>query len=57
MNKGRLLRVIGSVFDAEFEPAQIPAVFHAVQVVGNLGDGRSSLLVRCSSTLGRAVSG
>jgi F-type H+-transporting ATPase subunit beta len=32
MNTGRLVQVIGSVFDAKFSPEQVPAIFNALEV-------------------------
>jgi len=44
MNKGRVVQVIGSIFDAEFFGDQLPRIFNAVKVVGH-HDGRSFELV------------
>jgi len=53
MNKGRLIQVMGSVFDAEFEPEHVPAVFNAVEVHGDLGDGRTVLAGEVQQHLGQ----
>ena len=37
MNKGKVIQVIGSVFDAKFAPEQVPAVYNAIEVQGNFG--------------------
>jgi F-type H+-transporting ATPase subunit beta len=44
MNKGRVVQVIGSTFDAEFFGDQLPWIFNAVKVVGQ-HEGRSFELV------------
>ena len=43
MNKGTLIQIIGSVFDARFEPEQVPAVYNALEIPANFGDGRTKL--------------
>jgi F-type H+-transporting ATPase subunit beta len=37
MNTGRVIQVIGSVFDAKFAPEQVPAIFNALEVTFELG--------------------
>ncbi len=32
MNKGKLIQVMGSVFDAKFAPEHVPALYNAVEV-------------------------
>jgi F-type H+-transporting ATPase subunit beta len=32
MNTGKLIQVIGSVFDAKFAPEQVPALYHALEI-------------------------
>jgi len=43
MNTGKLIQVMGSVFDAQFGPAQVPAIYNAVEVKGQFGNGKTSL--------------
>jgi F-type H+/Na+-transporting ATPase subunit beta len=52
MNKGKLIQVMGSVFDAKFMPANVPAVYNAVEVQGNLGTGKTSLWGEVEQHLG-----
>jgi F-type H+-transporting ATPase subunit beta len=60
MNKGRLVQVIGSVFDAQFEPECIPAVYNALEVQGSLEGGKTKLYGEVQQHLGsgrvRAIS-
>ncbi|MGA2172101.1 MAG: F0F1 ATP synthase subunit beta [Sedimentisphaerales bacterium] len=60
MNKGKLIQVIGSVFDAQFEPEQIPAVYNALEIQGNFEGGKTKLYGEVQQHLGdgrvRAVS-
>ena len=60
MNKGTIVQVIGSVFDAKFEPEQIPTVFNALQIPGDFGKGRTKLYGEVQQHLGggkvRAIS-
>ena len=60
MNKGKIIQVIGSVFDAKFEPEQIPAVYNAVMIPGDFGKGRTKLYGEIQQHLGggrvRAIS-
>jgi F-type H+-transporting ATPase subunit beta len=60
MNKGKLIQIIGSVFDARFEPEQVPAVYNALEVRGDLGSGRTKLYGEVQQHLGggriRAIS-
>lgn len=61
MNKGKLIQVMGSVFDAQFDPEAIPAIFNAVEVIGDqkvcgevqqhLGQGRVRVIA-LGSTFG-----
>jgi F-type H+-transporting ATPase subunit beta len=52
MNKGKLIQIMGSVFDAQFEPASMPAVYNAVEVQGNFGTGKTSLWGEVQQHLG-----
>ena len=60
MNKGKLIQIIGSVFDAKFEPEQIPAVYNALEIPGDFGSGRTKLYGEVQQHLGggriRAIS-
>jgi F-type H+-transporting ATPase subunit beta len=60
MNKGKLIQIIGSVFDARFEPEQVPAVYNALEIPVNFGDGRTKLYGEVQQHLGggriRAIS-
>jgi F-type H+-transporting ATPase subunit beta len=60
MNKGKLIQIIGSVFDAKFEEGQIPAVFNAIEIPGEFGGGRKKLYGEVQQHLGggrvRAIS-
>lgn len=52
MNKGKLIQIMGSVFDAQFEPSSVPAVYNAVEVQGNFGTGKTSLWGEVQQHLG-----
>ena len=60
MNTGKLIQVIGSVFDAKFTPENVPAVFNAVEVHGQFGTGKTVLCGEVQQHLGggkvRAIS-
>jgi F-type H+-transporting ATPase subunit beta len=60
MNQGKLIQVIGSVFDARFAPEQVPTVYNAIEVHGDFGKGRTKLYGEVQQHLGggrvRAVS-
>jgi F-type H+-transporting ATPase subunit beta len=60
MNKGRLIQVIGSVFDAQFEQDHIPTVYNALEIDGNFGGGKTKLYGEVQQHLGggrvRAIS-
>ncbi len=60
MNKGKLVQVIGSVFDAKFPPENVPSVYNAVEITGNFGNGKTSLFGEVQQHLGngkvRAIS-
>ena len=34
MNKGRIVQVIGSTFDVEFGPDQLPEIYNALEIKG-----------------------
>ena len=44
MNKGKLIQIMGSVFDAKFSPEQMPAIYNAVEVRGSFGTGKTEPL-------------
>ena len=52
MNKGQLVQVMGSVFDAKFELKQVPAVYNAVRVQGEFGNGKTELWGEVQQHLG-----
>jgi F-type H+-transporting ATPase subunit beta len=60
MNKGKLTQIIGSVFDARFDPDQVPAVYNALEIPANFGNGRTKLYGEVQQHLGggriRAIS-
>ena len=60
MNQGKLIQVIGSVFDARFAPEQVPTVYNAIEIHGDFGKGRTKLYGEVQQHLGggrvRAVS-
>jgi len=60
MNKGKIIQVIGSVFDAKFEPEQVPAVYNALEIPGDFGKGRTKIYGEVQQHLGggrvRAIS-
>lgn len=60
MNKGTLIQIIGSVFDAKFESEQVPAVYNALEIPGDFGSGRTKLYGEVQQHLGggriRAIS-
>ncbi|MGA2091865.1 MAG: F0F1 ATP synthase subunit beta [Sedimentisphaerales bacterium] len=60
MNKGKLVQVIGSVFDAQFEPEQIPAVYNTLEINGKFEGGKTKLYGEVQQHLGdgrvRAIS-
>ena len=60
MNQGKLIQVIGSVFDVKFAPEQVPTVYNAVEIHGDFGRGRTKLYGEVQQHLGggrvRAVS-
>ncbi len=60
MNKGKLIQIIGSVFDAKFEEGQVPSVLNALEIRGDLGAGRTVLYGEVQQHLGggriRAIS-
>jgi F-type H+-transporting ATPase subunit beta len=60
MNKGKIIQVIGSVFDAKFPLGEVPAVNNALEITGNFGAGKTKLYGEVQQHLGggriRAVS-
>jgi F-type H+-transporting ATPase subunit beta len=60
MNQGKLIQIIGSVFDAKFAPEQVPTVYNAIEIHGDFGRGRTKLYGEVQQHLGggrvRAVS-
>ena len=60
MNVGKLTQVIGSVFDAQFPPENVPAVYHALEIHGQFGKEDKKLFGEVQQHLGggkiRAIS-
>jgi F-type H+-transporting ATPase subunit beta len=60
VNKGKLIQIVGSVFDVKFAPEEVPSVYNALEVRGDLGNGRTKLYGEVQQHLGagkvRAVS-
>jgi F-type H+-transporting ATPase subunit beta len=53
MNTGRITQVIGPVIDVEFEPGQLPEIYHALKVTNpGLGDGEWNLVAEVAQHLG-----
>jgi len=52
MNTGKLIQIMGSVFDAKFMPTSVPAVYNAVEVRGDFGTGKTSLWGEVQQHLG-----
>ncbi len=52
MNKGQLIQVMGSVFDAKFELKNVPALYNAVEVRGDFGNGKKQLWGEVQQHLG-----
>ncbi len=52
MNKGKLIQIMGSVFDAKFMSTSVPAVYDAVEVKGDFGTGKTSLWGEVQQHLG-----
>jgi len=60
MNKGKIIQVIGSVFDAAFDPENAPSIYNALEIEGDFGGGRTKLYGEVQQHLGggrvRAIS-
>ena len=52
MNKGRIIQIIGSTFDAEFFGAQVPSVYNAVKIKFAESKERSELVGEVQQHLG-----
>ena len=52
MNKGKVIQIIGSVFDARFEGEQVPAVYNALEIPGDFGKGRTKIYGEVQQHLG-----
>lgn len=52
MNKGRIIQVIGSTFDAEFVGGDIPGIYNAIKVGGKFEGGREELTGEVQQHLG-----
>ncbi|AQT69387.1 ATP synthase subunit beta [Anaerohalosphaera lusitana] len=51
MSKGRIVQILGSIFDAEFA-GDVPAIYNAVKIPGPLADGRKELVGEVQQHLG-----
>jgi len=60
MNKGKVIQIIGSVFDVKFPPENVPSVYNAVEVNGEFPGGKTKLYGEIQQHLGggrvRAIS-
>ncbi len=60
MNKGKIIQVIGSVLDAEFEPQSVPAIYNALEIPEDSEKGHIKLYAEVQQHLGggkvRAIS-
>jgi len=60
MNNGKVIQVIGSTFDAEFDEANIPAIYNALKIESEIKDIKINLIGEVQQHLGggkvRAVS-
>jgi F-type H+-transporting ATPase subunit beta len=60
MNKGKVIQIIGSVFDVKFPPENVPSVYNAIEVNGDFPGGKTKLYGEIQQHLGggrvRAIS-
>ena len=60
MNQGKVVQIIGSVFDAQFPAEHAPAVYNSIEVQGNFPGGRTKIYGEVQQHLGggkvRAIS-
>lgn len=52
MNKGKVIQVMGSTFDAQFEPGSVPAVYNALEVKFSFADKNINLVGEVQQHLG-----
>ena len=52
MDKGRIIQVIGSVFDVEFSAERLPAIYNALEVKGHFQDQPLNLIGEVQQHLG-----
>lgn len=52
MNKGRIIQVIGSTFDAEFAGGDVPGIYNALKIHGKFESGRTELVGEVQQHLG-----
>ncbi len=45
MNTGKVVQVIGSVIDIEFEPGKLPNIYNALEIVHERGEGKKEKLI------------
>ena len=54
-NTGKIVQVIGAVVDVQFEPGQVPEIYHALEVNYTVGGEESSLTLEIQQHLGDSV--
>jgi F-type H+-transporting ATPase subunit beta len=52
MNKGRIVQIIGSVFDAEFATDTIPGIYNALEISTTVADRKIELMAEVQQHLG-----
>ena len=52
MNKGKVIQVIGSTFDAVFDEENIPAIYHALKIEAELKEVKLNLTGEVQQHLG-----
>jgi F-type H+/Na+-transporting ATPase subunit beta len=52
MNKGKIIQVIGSVFDVAFEPQNAPTIYNALEIYADFGKGQAKLVAEVQQHLG-----
>ncbi|MBP2651104.1 MAG: atpD 1 [Firmicutes bacterium] len=52
MNTGRVIQVIGPVVDIEFPPEQLPAIYNAIKIEGEVGEAKVNITVEVMQHLG-----
>jgi len=52
VNTGRVIQVIGPVVDIEFPPEQLPAIYNAIKIEGEVGEAKVNITVEVMQHLG-----